>query len=499
MMTLLINSLQKILRRCIICGKEARTEKELGLFLKSSPSKYGRQNKCKLCKSPPRPPLHYLRKCLGCGLEAHFIEELDLFIRSPKSRYKHLNRCKKCNVIRAKNRLNNMTETQREKHIKDFKIWEKTNLNRINRNKNKINFKGKDIHPKNNPRNNICSVCGKKYPEEKRRVRMKMKEDTRKCPKCSGTNIISDPENGERICGSCGLVIEEDPIDMGPEWRAFTVDERNSRSRTGIGASLTLYDKGLSTVFRGDRDATGRKLTSEARLKMDRLRRYDNRSKFDETWRRNLSIAMAELDRISVLLHIPSNVKEQAAHIYRKALKFDLIRGRSIDAFVAACLYAACRAAEVPRPIKKVSEASTRDHSEVARTYRLLIRELKIRMPVDEPIKFVPSIAAKLELRLDTEQKAINILRTAKVRQGLSGKDPRGLAAAALYMACLENNDKRIQKEVAQAAGTTEVTLRNRLRGLEESIGPVANAASVDMPVPAPMMRRQMASRQLRL
>ncbi|MDP2900117.1 MAG: TFIIB-type zinc ribbon-containing protein [Candidatus Bathyarchaeota archaeon] len=307
---------------------------------------------------------------------------------------------------------------------------------------------------------------------------MKKVEDLRKCPKCGGTNIISDPENGERVCSECGLVIEESPMDTGPEWRAFTIDEKNSRSRTGLGMSLTLYDKGLSTVFNGDRDASGRRLNSEARLKMDRLRRYDNRSKFDETWRRNLSVAMAELDRMSVLLHVPSNVKEQAAHIYRKALKADLIRGRSIDAFVAASLYAACRAAEVPRPIKKVSEASTRDHSEVARTYRLIIRELKLRMPVDGPVKFVASIAAKLKLRRDTEQMAINILQLAKIRQALTGKDPRGLAAAALYKACLENDDRRIQKEVALAAGTTEVTLRNRLRGLETSITP----SSVETP-----------------
>jgi transcription initiation factor TFIIB len=317
---------------------------------------------------------------------------------------------------------------------------------------------------------------------------MNVEVESRRCPKCGGTNIVSDPENGERVCSQCGLVIEEAPIDMGPEWRAFTVAEKDTRSRTGLGASLTLYDKGLSTVFKGDRDASGRRLNGEARIKMDRLRRYDNRSKFDETWRRNLSVAMAELDRMSVLLHIPTNVKEQAAHIYRKALKADLIRGRSIDAFVAASIYAACRAAEVPRPIKKVSEASTRDHSEVARTYRLIIKELKIRMPIDEPMKFVPSIAAKLNLRRDTEQKAINILRTAKIKQGLVGKDPRGLAAAALYMACLENDDKRIQKEVARAAGTTEVTLRNRLRGLEVSITPVnVSSQMIDLSTSQPI------------
>ena len=212
---------------------------------------------------------------------------------------------------------------------------------------------------------------------------------------------------------------------------------------------------------------------------MDRLRRYDNRSKFDETWRRNLSIAMAELDRMSAALHLPQNLKEQAAVLYRKALKMDLIRGRSIDAFVAATIYATCRQAQVPRPLKEISSLSTREHGEIARTYRLILREMNLKMPIDGPMKFIPSIAAKLKIRRDTEQLAIEILRKAKTKNGLSGKDPRGLAAAALYMACIQNDDKRIQKDVADAAGTTEVTLRNRLRGLEKTLGVVD---TYDMP-----------------
>lgn len=282
--------------------------------------------------------------------------------------------------------------------------------------------------------------------------------------------MVSDLQNGETVCTSCGLVLDEDLIDMGPEWRAFTPQERSSRQRTGLAMSYTLFDKGLSTVFKGDRDANGNRLKDETRIKMDRLRRYDNRSKFDETWRRNLSIAMAELDRMNTALHLSHGIKEQSAVLYRKALKMDLIRGRSIDAFVAASLYAACRQAKIPRPLKEISKLSTREHGEIARTYRLLLREMNLKMPIDGPMKFIPSIAAKLKLRRDTEQYAIEILRKAKLKKGLSGKDPRGLAAAALYMACIQNEDKRIQKNVAEAAGTTEVTLRNRLRGLEKTL-----------------------------
>jgi len=291
--------------------------------------------------------------------------------------------------------------------------------------------------------------------------------DTKRCTKCGGTNIIIDSEVGEEVCGSCGLVLNEGHMDTGPEWRAFTAEERSSRSRTGMGYSYTLYDKGLSTVLSGYRDANGKTLKRETLRQMDRLRKYDNRSKFDDTWRRNLSIAMAELDRMSALLHIPGSIKERSALLYRKALKMDLIRGRSIDAFVAASIYATCRLERLPRPLKQISAASTREHSEIARTYRLMLREMDLKMPIDDPMKFVPSIASKLNLRRDTETHAIEILRKARKLHGLSGKEPRGIAAASLYKACLENNDRRVQKEVAEAAGTTEVTLRNRLRGIE--------------------------------
>ena len=288
-----------------------------------------------------------------------------------------------------------------------------------------------------------------------------------KCPKCGGENLIKDYDTGEEVCSRCGLVVSDDIIDSGPEWRAFTSAEKDSRPRAGMARSYALYDMGLTTSFKGNRDAMGNRLNQETMNRMNKLKRYDTRSKMDDTWGRNLSIAMAELDRMATALHIQKNVKERAAVIYRKALKQDLIRGRSIDAFIAASIYAACRIMKVPRPLKTVSKASTRQHSEVSRTYRLLLKEFNLKMPIDDPMKFIPSIASKLKIRRDTEQAAIEVLMRARAKRGLSGKDPRGIAAAALYMACLEKDDKRIQKEVARAAGTTEVTLRNRLRGLE--------------------------------
>ena len=264
----------------------------------------------------------------------------------------------------------------------------------------------------------------------------KQKQITENCPQCSGSRIILDERSGEQVCGTCGLVITESLIDPGPEYRIFNTEAGQDRRRVGSGYNINLYDKGLSTIIKGNRDSSGRLLDKDTQYKMMRLRREDNRSKINDTKSRNLSIAMAELDRLASELNLPDNVRKSASLLYRQALEKDLIRGRSIDAFIAACTYAACRLLKVPRPLKDVSRASKRIHSEVAMTYRLIHKELELKPPVDGPYKFIPKIASKLKISPQTEQLAVNILRKADERNELVGKNPRGVAAAALYMAC---------------------------------------------------------------
>ncbi|MBM3291148.1 transcription initiation factor IIB [Candidatus Bathyarchaeota archaeon] len=301
------------------------------------------------------------------------------------------------------------------------------------------------------------------------------------CPKCGNKNIIKDLEIGEEVCNECGLVISDSIVDAGPEWRSYNGDDKNSRTRTGIGLNPTLFDMGLSTRFTTNRDATGKLLNYKTVDKMNRLQKYDNRSKVNDSQARNLSIALPELDRIAALLHLSESARDYSARLYRKSLNQDMIRGRSIDSFVAACIYATCRLQNIPRPLKTISAASTRDHGEIARTYRLLIRELGLKMPIDDSFKFVSGISSRLKVKRNTELRAISILSKANEKQGLTGKEPRGIAAAALYIACLENKERRTQKQVAQAAGTTEVTLRNRMRGLETVIyGIVIEPQSAD-------------------
>ena len=291
------------------------------------------------------------------------------------------------------------------------------------------------------------------------------------CPECGSTNIVHDPDSGELICGDCGLVMKDSMVNEGPEWRAFTPTEKNSRSRVGVPLSFAVHDKGLTTMIgRVGRDAFGRKLPMDTKLQMLRLRKWQIRSRVHSSVDRNLAQAMAELDRLSDKLHIPPSIKEKAAVIYRKALDRGLVRGRSISAITAASLYAACRMTQTPRTLREISAQSPIEKKDIARCYRLMLRELEIQMPKPEAQLRVPKIAAKVGVGEKTQQTAVDLLRKATKLRTTAGKDPMGLAAAALYIACVMCDEKRTQKMIADAAGVTEVTIRNRYKGLKEAL-----------------------------
>jgi transcription initiation factor TFIIB len=260
-------------------------------------------------------------------------------------------------------------------------------------------------------------------------------------------------------------------MDKGPEWRGFTQEEKTSRSRVGMPTSYSIHDKGLSTAIgQIDRDAFGRKLPLSTRLLMWRLRKWQIRSRAHYSVDRNLAQAMAELDRLSEKVFIPRPIKEKAAVIYRKALDRNLVRGRSITAMTAAAAYAACRGSGTPRALHEVATASLVDKMDVARCYRLLLRELDMHMSIPEPLIYVSKIAESTGISGRTQGIAVQILREARNKRAVAGKDPMGLAAAALYLACLQNNEKKTQKEIAEAAGVTEVTVRNRYKTLKRQL-----------------------------
>nr|AIF15966.1 transcription factor TFIIB cyclin-related protein (TFIIB, GTF2B, SUA7, tfb) [uncultured marine thaumarchaeote KM3_72_A09] len=300
---------------------------------------------------------------------------------------------------------------------------------------------------------------------------MKRSRSVQRCPRCGKGPMVVDTAGGELLCSSCGYVIKDKIEEVGPEWRAFSKEEKDDRSRTGIPSSLAMHDMGLATVIGiEDRDASGKSLPSSIRATIERLRTWDGRSQIHEPIDRNLRQAFSELDRLADKLSVRDAVIEKSAYVYRKALERGLVRGRSISALIAASLYAACRDTETPRTLKDLAYVSNVRKKDIARCYRLLLREMELRMPVVNPEKSVSRIASKAGLSELAQRKALAILRQAQETHTSAGKDPMGLAAAALYVACVVLGENKTQKDVAEAAGVTEVTIRNRYKGLKAAL-----------------------------
>jgi transcription initiation factor TFIIB len=292
-----------------------------------------------------------------------------------------------------------------------------------------------------------------------------------KCTRCGKGPLVIDSSGGEVNCSSCGFVVVDKIEEEGPEWRAFSKEEKDDRARTGVPSSLAMHDMGLATVIGAeDRDAAGRSLPASMKAAIERLRTWDGRSQVHEPVDRNLRQAFSELDRLADKLNLSDAVIEKAAYIYRKALEKGLVRGRSISALIAASLYAACRDTETPRTLKDVAAACNIKKKDIARCYRLLLREMNLRMPVVDPTKCVSRIASKAGLSEKTKREALSILHKAEATRTSAGKDPMGLAAAALYVACVMQGESKTQKDVAEAAGVTEVTIRNRYKGLKAAL-----------------------------
>ena len=292
-----------------------------------------------------------------------------------------------------------------------------------------------------------------------------------KCPSCGNKKIVTDQNTGELFCGKCGIVITDKIVDASAEWRSFSNEGGTDPTRTGAPTSLTMHDRGLSTIIGTvNKDASGKPLSTSMKSTIERLRTWDSRSQTNSSADRNLRQALNEMNKLKDKLSLSDTVIQKSAYIYRKALEKKLVRGRSIQGLVAACLYAACRNTETPRTLQDISNGMNVRKKDIARCYRLIFRELELKMPVVDPIKGVSRIASIAELGEKTKRKAIEILNQAKDSGLVAGKDPMGIAAASLYLACISTGEIKSQKEISIASGITEVTIRNRCAGLRKML-----------------------------
>jgi transcription initiation factor TFIIB len=293
------------------------------------------------------------------------------------------------------------------------------------------------------------------------------------CSVCNKVNAdITDPESGEIICSNCGMVISEKIEDnINQERRAYRLEEADKTARIGAPTSLARPDMGLSTIIgRENRDAGGQVLDTAMRSTIERLRMWDSRIQIGDSVDRNLKRAFQQLDKLKDKLGLSDSIVEKTAYIYRKVQGKGLTRGRTVDGMMAAVVYAACREIGTPRTLKDIVAASNVKPKDIARNYRILVLELDIKIPVTDPMKCIAKVANKLGVSEKTKHQAMDIMTEVIKSKMTAGKDPMGLAATVLYVSGIRTGETTPQTTVADAAGVTEVTIRNRFKDLKNNL-----------------------------
>jgi transcription initiation factor TFIIB len=278
------------------------------------------------------------------------------------------------------------------------------------------------------------------------------------CPECGGS-IIALNQIGENVCSQCGLVINERGVDVNhSDKRAYTSQEKKQREHTGAPISSLLPDIGLTTVI-------DKKGINDPDLK--RAVKWNTRISWEK---RNLLIAATELKRICSNLNLPNHIKLEAIKLYKEAFKRKLLRGRSINSMIAACIYLAIRLKKLPRTLQEILEESSENEKDIRRCYRVLIRELNIKSPNTNPSALIPTYIANLNLNHEILEIATKIVNTFSTKFSTSGKDPKGIVAGAIYLACRIKDLELTQRQIADVVGITEVTLRSRFKELSTKL-----------------------------
>jgi transcription initiation factor TFIIB len=288
------------------------------------------------------------------------------------------------------------------------------------------------------------------------------------CSLCNSKAVVFDAENSEVVCSECGMVIQDNIESLSPEWRAYSNDDLASKSRTGMPTSLAFHDMGLSTfISYSNVDANGAVISPEQLSKVQRMRRWNKISSNNRSYHRNLKNAFAVLSVIKDKLSLSDALIEKSAYNYRKALDKHIIKGRSIRALVVASVYAACRELNVPRTLDEVADTANTDPIFAGKCYRLLVRYMKLHLPVIDSNAYLAKIANKARVSEITYRRGLEMLTAIKENPISHGKDPNALAVAVLYAACLKEGDKVSQAQIAVAGDTSIVTLRKRFQDVK--------------------------------
>ncbi len=292
-----------------------------------------------------------------------------------------------------------------------------------------------------------------------------MKSHLKRCPECGSTNLIINKEKGEIICKDCGLVIDDKLVDFGQEWRDFENSDQ-SKSRGGSPLTYTQADQGLGTQVGSSADLGH--LTGKGRQKFYRLQQWQRR--VSTAIERNLRMALTEIKRIASILNLPDSIEEEAARIYTMGVQRGLVRGRSMEQVVAGTIYITCKRNDIPKTLEEVAEVTGIDKKEIAKNARFVARQLNLKVLPVSPISYIARFASDLHVTPATQTTAVKLIEQSQKVGLTSGKSPKGIAAASIYVSSLLNAERHTQSRISEVSGVTEVTIRNRYKELVKAL-----------------------------
>ncbi|WP_049907174.1 transcription initiation factor IIB [Halovivax asiaticus] len=284
--------------------------------------------------------------------------------------------------------------------------------------------------------------------------------DSDNCPECDGRLRM---DGTELCCEECGLVVAEDAIDHGPEWRSF--EDGPDRRRTGAPLTRSRHDRGLSTEI--GYEARGR-ITGRKRRQLARLRREHDRARIATKADSNQVCGFSQIKGLVDRLSLPLDAREQACRLFESAQNDGLLPGRSIEGFAAACVYTVARTLEVPRTIDEVVASASATDAELKAAYDAMNRELGLPTGPIEPTTYIPRFASELDLSTDIERLARSFIERLVANNAIGGRNPCGVAAACLYVAAKRQGCPVTQVEAGSVADVAPVTIRKTAQTLAE-------------------------------
>ena len=285
---------------------------------------------------------------------------------------------------------------------------------------------------------------------------------------CIHQKSVCDKDLGEQICINCGEVLEQK---MNDERAESSYDSFMENTRTGPATSLTMHNRGLSTIIgKSNHDFVGKPLGYQMKHFMNRMRLWDSRSQVKTTSERNLKSALYEMGKLKEKMDLSDAIIERAAYLYRKAAKARLVRGRTIKSVVGACMYVACRDMDTTRTIIDIADHLQERRKLIAKSYRMLFQNLRLTVSITDPINSIIKFANNLQLSETTKRDAIKIFDTLKEKELTAGKKPDAVAATIIYTACIRTNVNLSQSEISRISGISGVTIRNRFNDFRKYV-----------------------------